>query len=122
MSAYILVHKDVYKDTMEASKYIYECLCELYPGKVHVYHHNSFIEIDNCIQIDFRSSADPCKFAGLLLDYYYTDNNCLIADALEQSAAKHNGRKLKNLDQVIQIVKFYMTLFDEIDAWLDKED
>ena len=121
MSAYIVVHKDVYKDAMEASKYIYEYLDTLYPGKVHAYHHNSFIDIDNRIQIDFRCGTDPCKFGGLLVNYYYTDNNCLIADALEQSAAKHNGKKLKNLDQVAQIVKFYMALFDEIDAWLDKE-
>lgn len=122
MSAYIVIHKDTYKDVMEASNYLYECLDILYPGKVHAYHDGSFIDIDDRIHIDFRYGTDPCKFGGLLVNYYYTDNDGLIVDALEQCATKHNGKRLKNLDQIVQIVKFYMTMFDEIDAWLDKED
>ena len=118
MSAYIVVHKDTYKDVMEASNYIYECLETLYPGKVHAYHDGSFIDIDYRIQIDFRYGTDPCKFGGLRFNYYYTDNNGIVVDMLEQSAAKRNGKRLKNLDQIVQIV---MTMFDEIDAWLDKE-
>lgn len=121
MSAYIVMHKDTYKDVMEASNYLYECLDILYPGKVHAYHDGSFIDIDDRIQIDFRYGTDPYKFGGLLVNYYCTDNDGLIVDALEQCTTKRNGKRLKNLDQVAQIVKFYMTLFDEIDAWLDKE-
>lgn len=122
MSAYIVIHKDTYIDAMEASNYIYKYLETLYPGRVDAYHDGSFIDIDNRIQIDFRYGAYPCKFGGLRFNYYYTDNNGIVVDMLEQGAAKRNGKRLKNLDQVVQIVKFYMTMFDEIDAWLEKED
>ena len=105
--------------------YIHKALNELYPNKTHLHYDGKLMIIDNRIAIDFRCGTNPDKMAGLIVNYYYTDDDNSVADSLEQSASKHNGRRLYNLGHVVQIVDFHMTMFSEIDEWLEaqkKED
>lgn len=122
MSVYIVVHKKEYKDARKVSDYLYKTLKELYPSKLYRYHDDQVITLGNGIQIDLRFGTNPYRLAGLWPNYYYVEDDGDIADMLEMGACKCNGKRLKNLDQVIHIVKLYMAMFDEIDKWLDKED
>ena len=121
MSVQIIVHKTYNNEAIEASGFIYKILNELYPNKTHLYYDGWLMTIDNRITIDFRCGTNPDKMGGLIVNYYYTDDSYFVADSLEQSASKHNGRRLYNLGHVIQIVSFYMNMFSEIDEWLEAQ-
>ena len=122
MGLYIVVHKTRYEELKAARNYLCEKLDELYPGKVHSYYDGRFISLKNGISIDLRCGAEPYKLAGLRADYYYTDDWGDVADMLEQSACKCDGKRLKNLGQVVHIIASYMTMKTDIDKMLIGEE
>lgn len=119
---WIIVHKTNLEEAKEASDYIYNKLNALYPNKLRKLYDGLLINNGFDISIDFRFGINPDKMGGLIVNYYYTDDTDLVAVVLEQSASKRGGKRLKNLDQVIQIVISYMDMFSEIDEYLGKTE
>ena len=122
MSVYIVVHNTKYDEIKETSKYLYETLNKLYPDIPRSYHDGSFIVIGGDIQIDLRWGIEPDKLAGIRPNYYYTDSDGYMADMLAQSAYKVNGKRLKNMEQLIQIINFYMSMYTVINQWLETQN
>lgn len=118
MGAYIVIHKTKCEEAKADSTYLCEILHILYPGKVHSRYDGSLITVDGNIRIDIRCGTDPDKLAGIPSNYWYSDSDGVVADMLEQGACKCNGKRLNNIEQVVQIVRFYMTMFSEIDEYL----
>lgn len=117
---HIIVHKTNFKEAKIASDYIFNKLNMLYPNIPRRLYDGSLITLGIDFFIDFRFGMNPDKMGGLIVNYYHTDDTDLVADVLEQSASKRGGKRLKNLDQVVQIVTFYMDMFSEIDEYLEK--
>lgn len=112
----IIVHKTKFADAKKTSKYLCERLDDLFPGKVRAYHDELTISVDGQVHIDMRCGSDGNKFAGIRPAYYYTDapDNSYVAIMLEQGASKYNGMRVHTIDQLIQIIEWYMDLYEQI--------
>lgn len=119
MSVYIVVHERTVEDAMNASKFIFERLDAIFPGKPRSCYDGRFITMGNGIDIDFRCGTNTDKLGGIRPNYYYTDDSDYVADMLEMGACKVNGKKLGKLCYVIHIVSLYMLLNMQIDDWLE---
>lgn len=119
MSAYIVIHTTKCEGAKAASKYLCETLNTLYPTRAYLHYNGRVVVVDDRIYIDLRCGTDPDKLAGIRPNYWYSDDyGGVIPDMLEQGACKCNGKRLDNIEQVVQIVIFYMTMFSEIDEYL----
>ena len=112
----IIVHKTEAVEAKKASKYLYDKLNELFPGKVRVYYDDWFITVNSQFYIDIRYGSNSHKYDGIRPAYYYTDApaDSYVAIALEQGASKYNGMRVHTIDQLIQIIEWYMDLYDQI--------
>lgn len=112
----IIVHKTKGVDAKRASKYLYDRLNELFPGKVRIYHDNWVITVNGQFYIDIRYGSNSHKFAGIRPAYYYTDasDDSDVAIALELGASKYGGMGVHTIDQLIQIIEWYMNLYEQI--------
>ena len=112
----IILHKTKAVEAKEALKYLYDRLNELFPGKVRAYHDGLTISVDGQVHIDMRCGSDGNKYGGIHPDYYYTDapEDSYVAIMLEQGASKYNGMRVHTIDQLIQIIEWYMDLYEQI--------
>lgn len=112
----IILHKIKAVEAKEALKYLYDRLNELFPGKVRVCRDGWYISVDGQIYIGMRCGGDGNKFGGIRPDYYYTDApaDSYVAIMLEQGASKYNGMRVHTIDQLIQIIEWYMDLYEQI--------
>lgn len=112
----IIVHKTKAVEAKETSKYLCERLNELFPGKVCVYHDGLTISVDGQVHINMRCGSDGNKYGGIRPDYYYTDaaEGSYVALMLEMGASKYNGMRVHTIDQLIQIIDWYMDLYNQI--------
>ena len=99
---FIVIHRT---EAVEAQK-VFEHLAETLPKEL-----ESDIEINknwrtigvNGSRIDFRC-GDVFKLGGLRPNYYNTDNE-LASCFLEQSAVKVNGKEIKDISEIVTLVK-----------------
>lgn len=120
MSIHIVVHNAKAEDAYNSYRYLYENLNDMYPGKVQEHYNGQLLIVDNgTIEISFRSGYFT-NLAGIRPNYYYTDDiSEYVSDILKQSANKCNGKEVTCLDDIIQLIDWYMDLFDQIDNWLE---
>lgn len=120
---YIIIHKPTKEEIKDISTYLYETLSKLYPTYVHSHYDGSLISIWNGrIGIDMRCGTEPSRLAGICPSYYYTEGSEYVADMLEQGACKVNGRRLKEVRDIFPVIAGFMSMFAQIDTWLDEED
>lgn len=113
MGLFFVVHKTYREDAQRASDYLCETLHKLYPDVgIYRYYNGQLIKIyGGFIRIDVRCGTDSTKFAGICHDYYYTDDDGEVANMLEMGACRCNGRRLEDLEQVVQIIVSWLDTF-----------
>ena len=121
---YILIHKPTKEEIIEVSDWLYKNLKRRYTSRVDTYHDGSVISIwGRRIYIELRCGETVDNLSGIWPTYYYTEGDDRVADLLEQGACKVNGRRIKDIVDVLFVVYEFMWSFANIDNWLiESED
>lgn len=116
MALFFVIHRTYREDAQRASDYLCEKVHELCPD-VGIYRYYNGQIIDICggrIRIDIRCGTESHKFAGICPDYYYTDDDGEVANRLEMGACRVNGRRLEDLEQVVQVIVSWLDMFRKL--------
>jgi len=98
---HIIIHRS---SSVDAQKVFERFITALFneSSTMQINDRGKYIDIEN-IRIDFRC-GDMLKLDGVRPDYYNTDSD-LVSCFLQQSANKVNGKEIKDIDDLINMIK-----------------
>lgn len=123
MSMHILIHIVNPEACKRASTYIYKKLNALFPNMARSYANGELIIVGNgIVYIDFRSGAGVSNVVDRYSNFYYTDSDdAEVLNTLRKLVRKF-GKRLNNVDQVVDIIGFYMEMIAKIDECLKESE